>query len=113
MSTMMLYLWARKNPNIMMSFLDVIHFRSCFLPIFILLMIVLSGFDPTLDILGSIAGHIYYFFDDVIPRLPETRGLKPLKAPAFLQHLISLIPFLNAPAHPLNDFGGFGQDEFE
>ena len=104
---MMLYLWARKNPNIMMSFLDVIHFRSCFLPIFILLMIILSGFDPTLDVLGSLAGHIYYFFDDVVPRLPETRGLKPLKSPAFFSHLVNLVPFLNA-APPQNDFGFFG-----
>ena len=80
-STMMLYLWARKNPNIVMSFLDVFHFRSCFLPYFILLMILLSGFDPTLDLLGNITGHVYFFLEEVVPRLPETRGFRVIKAP--------------------------------
>jgi Derlin-2/3 len=91
MSTMMLYLWARKNPNMMMSFLDIIHFRSCFLPIFMLLMIVLSGYDPTLDLIGSVAGHVYYFFDEVIPRLPETKGLRLMRAPRFLVRLCELL----------------------
>ena len=80
-STMFLYLWARKNPNHMMSFLDVIQFRSCFLPYFILLMIILSGFDPTIDLLGNITGHVYFFLEDVVPRLPETRGWRVVKAP--------------------------------
>ena len=74
-------------------------------------MIILAGFDPTLDILGSLAGHVYYFFDEVVPHLPETRGLKLLRAPRFFAHLISLIPFLNAPVNQ-NNMGGFGADDF-
>jgi hypothetical protein len=42
-STMMLYIWARMNPNIPCSFFNVISFRSCFLPYFFFLMILLSG----------------------------------------------------------------------
>ena len=88
---MMLYLWARKNPNIVMSFLDVFHFRSCFLPYFILLMILLSGFDPTLDLLGNITGHVYFFLEDVVPRLPETRGIRIIKAPQVLKNLCDML----------------------
>eukprot|EP00354_Favella_ehrenbergii_P004023 CAMPEP_0170462500 /NCGR_PEP_ID=MMETSP0123-20130129/7981_1 /TAXON_ID=182087 /ORGANISM="Favella ehrenbergii, Strain Fehren 1" /LENGTH=254 /DNA_ID=CAMNT_0010727733 /DNA_START=11 /DNA_END=775 /DNA_ORIENTATION=+ len=83
-SAMMLYFWARKNPNIEMSFLDIFHFRSCFLPYFLFLMIMLSGYDTMLDLLGMVAGHTYYFCEEVVPRIPQTRSLRLLKAPAWL-----------------------------
>ena len=102
-STMMLYLWARKNPNIVMSFLDVFHFRSCFLPYFILLMILLSGFDPTLDLLGNITGHVYFFMEDVVPRLPETRGIRVMQAPRVLKSLCDMLH--------VHDFRGPAFDE--
>ena len=87
LSAMMLYLWARKNPNIEMSFLDVFHFRSCFLPFFLFMMIFLSGYDVTLDLLGMISGHFYYFCEDVVPRVPQTRGFRLLKAPHWLKRI--------------------------
>ena len=90
-STMFLYIWSRKYPNIVMSFLDIFHFRSCFLPLFILLMILLSGFDPTLDLLGNITGHVYFFLEDVVPRLPETRDYRIVKAPAPLKYICDLL----------------------
>ena len=102
-STMFLYLWSRKYPNIMMSFLDVFHFRSCFLPYFILLMILLSGFDPTLDLLGNITGHIYFFLEDVVPRIPETRDLRVVKAPYPLTALCDMLH--------IHDFRGPAFDE--
>ena len=81
LSTMMLYLWARKNPNNVMNFFDVFQFRSCFLPYFMLSMIVISGYDPTMDILGSLVGHIYYFLEDIVPHIPETQDYRVLEAP--------------------------------
>ena len=86
-SAMMLYMWARKNPNIELSFLDVFHFRSCFLPYFIFMMTLVSGYDVTLDLLGIIAGHFYYFMEFVVPRVPETRSIRALKAPNWLVNL--------------------------
>ena len=77
-STMMLYIWARKNPNIPFSFFNVINFRCCFLPIFFLLLVLLSGYDPTMEILGNVVGHIYYYLTDVVPLIPETQDLKLL-----------------------------------
>ena len=96
-SAMMLYYWARKNPNIEMNFLDIFHFRSCFLPYFMFAMILLSGYDVTLDLLGMIAGHVYYYFEDVVPRVPKMRGKRFLSAPSWL---ISICQFFR-----LNEFG--------
>jgi len=100
LSAMMLYMWARKNPNIEMSFLDVFHFRSCFLPYFMFMMILLSGYDVTLDLLGMIAGHVYFFFEEVVPRVPETRSMRILKAPSWLTRLCETLR--------LNEFGQDG-----
>ena len=84
-STMMLYLWARKNPNNVVNFFDVFHFRSCFLPYFMLILIVLGGFDPTMDVLGSLAGHLYFYLEEIVPHIPETQEYRLLKAPASLK----------------------------
>ncbi len=93
-------MWARKNPNLEMSFLDVFHFRSCFLPYFMFMMILLSGYDATLDLLGMIAGHVYYFCEDVVPKVPETRNMRLFKAPEWLTRL--------CVALRLNEFGQDG-----
>ena len=46
LSFMILYLWARKTPNMDVNFLDVFNFRSCFIPYFYLALTILSGFWP-------------------------------------------------------------------
>lgn len=71
-STMMLYIWARMNPNIPCSFFNVISFRSCFLPHFFFLMILLSGYDPTMDLVGNAVAHLYFYLTSVVPLIPET-----------------------------------------
>ena len=54
-------------------------------------MILLSGFDPTLDLLGNITGHVYFFLEDVVPRLPETRNFRLVKAPRPLKYVCDLL----------------------
>jgi len=88
---MMLYIWARKNPDMVVSFFDVFHFRSCFLPHFMLLLIVLSGYDPTMDIIGSCVGHLYFYLEDVVPHLPETQDIRLVRAPGFLKRLCDVL----------------------
>ena len=118
-SAMMLYMWSRKNPNIELSFLDVFHFRSCFLPYFMFMMILLSGYDVTLDLLGIVVGHTYYFFEDVVPRIPETRDKRILKAPSWLTRLCTYLRVHDFRAGDFNNNnngggwfgGGFGMAE--
>lgn len=107
-SAMMLYMWSRKNPNIELSFLDVFHFRSCFLPYFMFMMILLSGNDITLDLLGIIVGHIYYFFEDVVPRIPETRGKRLLKAPSCLSRVCDYLHLHDFRAGDFDNAGAGG-----
>ena len=64
------------------------------------MMILLSGYDVTLDLLGMIAGHVYYFFEEVVPRVPETRSMRIMKAPLWLTRLCEALR--------LNEFGQDG-----
>jgi Derlin-2/3 len=80
-SFMTLYLWCRKNPNLEINFLDVFVFRSCFLAYFYLVLTVLCGFMSTNQIVGCLVGHLYYFLEDVVPRLEDTKGIKVIYTP--------------------------------
>ena len=71
-SFMTLYLWARKTPNLDVNFLDVFIFRSCFMPYFYLVMTMMFGFKLDRQIIGCAVGHIYFYLDEVVPRIPET-----------------------------------------
>ena len=42
------------------------------------------GFNPRYDLIGVAAGHLYYYVEDVVPKLPETEDFKILKPPKFL-----------------------------
>jgi Derlin-2/3 len=84
LSAMMLYLWARRNPTVHINFLEVFQFRAPFLPWFLLLFVVMFGFNPKYDIIGVAAGHIYYYLEDVVPKIPETEDWKVLRAPKML-----------------------------
>lgn len=67
LSTMMLYTWTRHNPNVPFTFFNIFNFRSCFLPHFMLVLILVLGYDPTMDLLGNGVGHVFYFLTEVIP----------------------------------------------
>ena len=82
---MMLYIWARKHPTLVVNFFDVFHFRSWFLPYFMLVLIVLSGYPPTMDLIGSAAGHLYFYLEEIVPHIPETQDKRLLKAPDALR----------------------------
>lgn len=84
-STMMLYIWARLHPNIPFNFFNVFQFRSCFLPHFMFMLILMSGYDPTMDLVGNLVGHLYYFLVHILPAIPELRYVNPLQPPKLLE----------------------------
>jgi Derlin-2/3 len=71
-SFMFLYLWSRKHPDMEVNFFDVFIFRSCYMTYFYLIMTFLCGFTPVNQIIGCVVGHLYFFLEDVVPRIPET-----------------------------------------
>ncbi|KAG4092828.1 DER1-domain-containing protein [Neocallimastix lanati (nom. inval.)] len=67
---MLVYIWSRRNPQVRMSFLGILNFNAPYLPWVLLgFTIILNNIWPAGDILGLIIGHIYYFLEDVYPKL--------------------------------------------
>eukprot|EP00262_Sarcandra_glabra_P010759 TRINITY_DN26181_c0_g1_i1.p1 TRINITY_DN26181_c0_g1~~TRINITY_DN26181_c0_g1_i1.p1 ORF type:complete len:272 (-),score=17.97 TRINITY_DN26181_c0_g1_i1:214-948(-) len=83
---MMVYLWSKQNPYIHMSFLGLFTFTADYLPWVLLGFSVLVGASPWVDLLGMIAGHVYYFLEDVYPRMT---GRRLLRTPSFIKALFS------------------------
>ncbi|KAG6499965.1 derlin-2.2 [Zingiber officinale] len=83
---MMVYIWSKHNPFIHMSFLGLFTFTAAYLPWVLLGFSILVGSSTWGDLLGMIAGHAYYFLEDVYPRMT---GRHPLKTPSFIKALFA------------------------
>ena len=51
---------------------------------------------PWADIQGLVIGHIFYFLEDVYPRMPNSGGRRLLEAPRFLKNLFQTRDRANA-----------------
>lgn len=73
---MMIYLWGRspENVNVHLSFFGVLVFSAPYLPWAMLLMSFFFGNPIESDLLGIIAGHVYYFLEFVYPAVASLRG---------------------------------------
>ena len=78
---MLVYIWSRRNPHVPLSFLGVFNFSAAYLPWVLMLFSVLIGSSPLMDVLGMIAGHTYYYLEDVYPRTAQGAGRRLLKTP--------------------------------
>jgi Derlin-2/3 len=82
---MMVYIWGRRNPYLMMSFLGLFTFTAPYLPWVLLgFSLIISKSFPLGDFIGILVGHIYYFLEDILPR---THGYRVLNPPIFLKRL--------------------------
>jgi Derlin-2/3 len=82
LSFMIVYIWGRRNPHSILNLFGVLQFNAPYLPWVLLGFGLLLDQSPISDILGILAGHIYYFFEDVYPRYYPNRKL--LKTPEFV-----------------------------
>jgi Derlin-2/3 len=82
---MMVYMWGRRHPYVQLSFLGVFNFTAPYLPWVLLAFSVMLGSSPVVDLLGVAAGHVYYFLEDVYPRM--SGGRRPLKTPGVVRAL--------------------------
>lgn len=83
---MMVYVWSKHNPFIHMSFLGLFTFTAAYLPWVLLGFAVIVGNSTWIDLLGMIAGHAYYFLEDVYPHMT---GRRLLKTPSFIKSLFA------------------------
>lgn len=104
LSATVLYVWTRRNPNVEVNLMEIFTFRAQFLPWFLMLLVVVFGFDAQDDLVGALVGHIYYYFADVVPKIPETKEMHLLKAPHFLTRLCEWLR--------IHEFGQFDDPDF-
>mmetsp|Transcript_1523 Transcript_1523/g.3307 ORF Transcript_1523/g.3307 Transcript_1523/m.3307 type:complete len:239 (-) Transcript_1523:489-1205(-) len=79
LSFMMVYVWGRRNEDMRMSFLGVFTFNAPYLPWVMLAFSMLLGHSVTIDAIGILVGHTYYFLEYVYPAVAEIRGWKTKK----------------------------------
>lgn len=82
---MMVYVWGRRNSRQAVGFLGVLNFRAPYLPWVLLMFSFVLGSSPAMDLLGILAGHVYYYMADVYPAMA---GVALLKTPRILQILV-------------------------
>ena len=100
---MMVYVWGRRNEDMRMSFLGVFTFNAPYLPWVMLCFSMLLGHSVTIDAIGILVGHTYYFLEYVYPAVAEIRGWrtkKILEPPRVLHWICGTY---QEPAHPHQD----------
>ncbi len=97
---MMIYVWSRRNPNVVINLLEIFQVRAAYLPYCIVLLMLLFGSSLKYDIIGIIAGHLYYYLEDVVPNLPETEGIKVLTPPKLI---VQICEYLHIHDFRLNE----------
>jgi len=86
LSSTLVYIWSRRNPDTLMSFLGFFVFGAAWLPwVLIGISFVVHGTIPKDELLGVVLGHIWYFFNDVYP--PLHAGSRPLDPPMWWRRL--------------------------
>jgi len=81
-TNMIVYLWGKKNAQQQINLVNILHIRGSSLPFVLTLSsLVMKQKTLKLDLLGIIAGHLYYYLEEIYPRL--IGGQKILRAPGF------------------------------
>ncbi|CAI5727433.1 unnamed protein product [Peronospora effusa] len=110
---MMVYLWGRRNEHVRMSFLGLFPFTAPYLPWVLFSFSILLGNSATTDLMGIIVGHIYYFLEDVYPKIASIRGWKnqrPLATPRIICYLFDPRPVVVDGEQVINDLGAYDND---
>ncbi|TKA73182.1 hypothetical protein B0A49_02760 [Cryomyces minteri] len=98
LSSTLVYIWARRNPDTRLSFLGLLVFRAPFLPwVLIAFSVVLHGHWPKDEIAGLVVGHFWYYFSDIYPALHNNQ--RPLDPPDWWRRLFEGRPQADATEH--------------
>ncbi|KAJ1961714.1 hypothetical protein IWQ62_003771 [Dispira parvispora] len=90
LSLVIIYVWSRRNPHLMMNFLGLFTFRAPYLPLVMLGLGYLShNYFPLASVAGVVIGHAYYFLEDIWPQHPASHQRRWLQTPAPFERLVS------------------------
>ena len=65
------YVWTRKHPDQIFAALGVFHFPATYLSLFNIAMAVLQKQSIIVPLFGVVAGHLWWFFETVLPVLTK------------------------------------------
>jgi Derlin-2/3 len=72
-----------------MNFLGILNFPAPWLPWVLLAFSTILGASPVVDLIGIFVGHVYYYLEDIVPRMPgRFRGKKLIFTPKILKYLM-------------------------
>lgn len=83
----MAYIWARRNPHTRVTIL-LYSFRAPYMPWVHCAISLMIGWPVTDYLLGIAVGHVYYFFEDVYPLMPTSKGFRIFATPRLLKKLM-------------------------
>lgn len=110
LTTMLVYVWCRRNPYIRYNFFGLFTFEAPYLPWILVLISVLFGGSVLADLVGIAVGHVYYFLEDIFPLKPG--GFKIIKTPHFMHRIFDGAPIEADRAQPPEERpGGFAWGE--
>jgi len=87
--TMLLYLWSRYNQNVVLLVFGFVPMKAPYITWFFVLFDILVGKSIAADLLGIVLGHAFYFFHDIYPKLPLSKGKQLLKTPALFEKMVN------------------------
>ncbi|KAK0929507.1 hypothetical protein LTR91_009518 [Friedmanniomyces endolithicus] len=80
LSSTLVYIWSRRNPDVRLSFLGLLTFKAPWLPwVLIAFNVVLHGHWPKDELCGIAVGDVWYFFNDIYPSTHG--GHRPMDPP--------------------------------
>jgi Derlin-2/3 len=86
LSSTLVYIWSRRNPDTRLSFLGLLVFTAPYLPWVLMgFSLVVHGTVPKDEIMGVVIGHVWYFFSDVYP--PLHGGSRPFDPPMWWRRI--------------------------
>lgn len=86
LSSTLVYIWSRRNPDTQLSFLGLMVFSAPWLPwVLMAFSLVVHGNVPKDEIMGVVIGHVWYFFSDVYP--PLHGGSRPFDPPMWWRRI--------------------------
>lgn len=77
-----LYLWCRRNPRTLVIIFGLFTLQADQVPYVLIGLSLATGTPLTADVTAIVAGHAYYFLEDVFPK--QRMGFRVLKTPHIL-----------------------------
>jgi len=112
LSFMVVYVWSKRNPTTEVT-MFMFRMPGGYLPFALIAWAIAIGEDPVMDLIGLLAGHVFYFLVDALPNSTGAGGgVRWLRTPGFLYTALGLPPtyapaaYVAGAARAARDAGG-------